>query len=366
MPLIFGGQGVGIDLRGQATEEFTLQGGQVYMVPAGAWNLCMGPYLIVQELDPVQGVWQRVGSFGQQHRVQSDGANFRVANQTGCIVGGIVTTAGSAYTSAPTITPAAGGGIFAACMGSAITTTVTVTAGGSGYTYPPFVVFSAPPYPGIPATGYCTLSAGAVSTVTVTDQGAGYLAAPTVTFINDPREGLNGIATGSGATAITALTASGTVTGIVCLDHGNPVTTTSTASLPANFTVGSGSAVITPIMCWTMVSFTITSNGTSGVPATGLIYATGTGTGFYTTNASVLTNPSSTSNLVQTRRSFILPTSAGTITAVGTVVDGGIYSGVNTSVALFQQVSSTAVGGAVSLTAPTFGPIADQFYLYPA
>lgn len=70
---------------------------------------------------------------------------------------------------------------------------VTVTAGGSGYTTAPTVAFSAPPAGGILATGVATVSGGAVTAIKMTNQGKGYATAPTVT--------ITGVGTGATATA---------------------------------------------------------------------------------------------------------------------------------------------------------------------
>jgi hypothetical protein len=220
---------------------------------------------------------------------------------------------------------------------------------------------------GIQATGYSTLSGGAVSSITVVDQGAGYAFPPVISLINDPREGVNGVPTGAGASAIATLTGAGTITGLVCLDHGNPVTTTSTTSLPTLTPAGGGgsSFAATAVMCWSLVSFTITASGTSGLPATGLVQAYGLGSG-YPSTAAAYSNPTTNANLVRTRQGLILPTiGSGAVTAVGTVVDGGIYAGTNVSITTLFTPPSTAPGGTVSLTAPAFGPQNDVFYIYP-
>ena len=58
---------------------------------------------------------------------------------------------------------------------------VTITAGGSGYTSAPTVTFSAPGS-GTTATGTATISGGAVTGVTITNPGSGYASMPTVAF----------------------------------------------------------------------------------------------------------------------------------------------------------------------------------------
>lgn len=321
MPLVFGAQGVQPSLRGLASNVFALPAGQALIIPNGTWFI-ERKYAHVQELDTVSGLWRSIGGDAPFGYIRSDGANIRLANQTGCAIGGLMTTAGSGYTSAPTVTPSAGGSIWQAIVGGAINTTVTVTNGGSGYTYPPQVVFSAPNTADFQATGYCALTSGAVSSVTVVDQGAGYTIAPTVTFINDPREGYNGTSVGANAAAITTLTGAGTITGLLCLDHGNPVTTLPTLTFAGG---GGSSAAATVLMDWCITGYTVTTAGaayTAGaggveVSANNRVVAGGTGT-----------NPSSQNNLLRQRRASIFaPTSgAGAITATGLQVnDGGHY-----------------------------------------
>ena len=225
MPLFFGGQGVLPDLAGQVTNVVTLAAGQVWPIPSGWWETKPGIYTTLQEIDPITNIWRSIGAGntdGVLQRIKSDGNNYRLSNQTGCAVGALLTTAGSGYTSAPLVTPSAGNSIWKAIVGGAIATAITVTNGGVNYTYPPATLFSAPPPGGIQATGYATLTSGVVSGVTVTDQGAGYNAPPTITFVNDPREGANGVSVGYGAAAIATLTGAGTVTGVLCIDHGLP------------------------------------------------------------------------------------------------------------------------------------------------
>jgi len=62
-------------------------------------------------------------------------------------------------------------------------TGVKITNGGSGYTTPPAVTFSAPPSGGTTATGTAILSStGAVTGVNISNGGRGYTSAPTVTI----------------------------------------------------------------------------------------------------------------------------------------------------------------------------------------
>ena len=361
MPLAMGGQGVQPTLRGQPTDIFTLQAGQCYIVPSGTWYIGK-KYARIQQLDLVTGVWRNVGDDGPWGYVRSDGNNIRLANQTGCAVGALTTNVGSAYTSAPVVTPSAGASIWQSIVGGQINTTVTVMQGGSGYTYPPFVAFSAPPYPGIQATGYCTLSAGAVSTVTVVDQGAGYTAPPTVTFFNDSREGLNGTTVGSGAAAITSLTGAGTVTGLLCLDHGNPLTSLPTLAFSGG---GGASAAATTIMDWCITGYSVTGGGTVYTAGAGFVEVSAVQR--LTAGTASGTNPTMMAQILRQRRAAIVaPTSAGgVITATGLqVADGGHYPYAPGQNDTLIVVGQAIVTGAANL-ALTVGGINDQIMIYP-
>jgi len=68
---------------------------------------------------------------------------------------------------------------------------VTITNGGSGYTSAPTVTFSAPPVPGVRATGTAVVSGGQVMSVMITNPGSGYSTAPTITFTGGSTELLN-------------------------------------------------------------------------------------------------------------------------------------------------------------------------------
>lgn len=363
MPVNFGGPGVQPILGSLVSTTLTLQSGEVWTVPSGRWSIKPGKYTSFQEYDPLVGIWRTIGAgstAAPQEIVFSDGVNYRLANQTGCPVGAVVTTAGSGYSSTtpPTVTPSAGGSKWVAVVGGAINTTVTVSNGGSNYTYPPNVLIQAPPPGGVPATAYCTLSGGAVSSVTVTDQGAGYVIPPIITFVNDPREGLNGVGVGVNAAAVTTLTGAGTVTAVVCLDHGQGGQT----AVPT-LAFSSGSAAATAIMCWSITAYTVSATTAgSGYQAPVIIsgYAQAPG-------SSVLTNPTIQSNLVKGRNAFMLgAVSASAITATGqTVLDGGVYPALPTLFAYgFMPVAAASAVQAV-FTPATMGGNTDQSYILP-
>ncbi len=362
MPLYFGGQGVTPSLEGLPSSAISLAAGECWLVPAGWFECKPGPFTVIQNYDPITGIWRTIGggqlSIGSLERIRSDGVNYRLANQSGCAVGAVVTTAGSGYTTAPTVTASSGTSIWRAIIGGAVATSVTVTAGGSGYTYPPIVVFSVPPNGGVQATGTCTLSSGAVNAVAVTNQGAGYNSAPTVSFINDPREGLNGTTTGANAAAIATLTGAGTITAVVCVDHGNAVTGTVVPTLA--FSTGAAAATI--VMCWSITAYVVSATTAGSGYTTPVIISA------YETpiSGSVLTNPLIQNALVKKRNAFIVGAlSTGAFTATGqTVVDGGVYDVVPT---VYVQSSNVFGAGAVAgvFLAPTMGGVSDSSLIFP-
>lgn len=351
---------LGPNLSGLTSAQLTLPAGGTWKIPGeqNTWFIHPGRYTALQQQDPITGIWHDVGGSpvsSVSYMLTSDGLNYRLANQTGCAVGALLTNAGSGYTSVPTVTATSGSSVWKAIVGGAVNTSVTVSAGGSNYTYPPIVVFSAPPVGGIYATGYAALSAGAVNTITVTNQGAGYITPPTIQLINDPREGINGVAMGSGATATATLTGAQTVTGVVCIDHGTPLTSVPTLS----FTGGGGSsAAATAIMCWTITAYAVSSGGAT---YSGNVLVTPYDV--FTATSPAYTNPSTQSGLVKTRQALIIAAlSAGAITATGqTVLDGGIYT--NASPAEMTQYN-TPPGTAAALTF-TMGGVTDSSTVFP-
>ena len=349
MPLYFGGSGVTATLK-LPSNAVSLPSGATWLIPAGWWFIKPGGLTAYQEYDQILQTWRTVGggsiTSGSLEYVWSDGVNFRLANLTGCAVGAIVTTAGSAYTSAPTVTASAGSSVWRAVVGGSISTTVTMANQGSGYTYPPTVFISAPPAGGVPATAHATLSSGLVS-VTVDNQGAGYPSPPVVTFINDPREGLNNVALGTGAAAVTTLTGSGTVTAVICVDPGvGGQTSTPTLSFSGG---GGSSAAATALMCYTITAYTPTAG--TGFTGDSLLSAIDK-----ITASSATTNPAITTGWVKTKQAqIIMPESGGAPTATGAkIIDGGIYTNtspdplVTTNGALITQTVTIAftMGGA--------------------
>lgn len=352
---IFGGSGVGLNLKGGPTNLITLQAGQVYypnsnpnpQVPgqgigkAGWFYIRHGRYTNVQVLDPVTQIWRGIGdeSNGIPY-LQTDGVNLRLANQSGCAVAAVVTTAGSAYTSVPTVVASAGSSTWRAILGPLISTTITVGYGGTNYAYPPVVVIDAPPVGGVQATAYSTLTSGVVSSVTVVNQGAGYSGGvPNVTLVNDVRD-----TTGSGATATAALVGSGTVAAVVCTDHGIPITSGTVPTL----TFGSGSAAATVLMNWGITTYAATTPG-AGYGTSIFVDLTAIGPAPPTAAANTA-GPDIGQLLVRRRKATIwVPTnSTGGFTTGGEILDGGVYTGIPTPIYEYGTLPTTV--GALALT----------------
>jgi hypothetical protein len=358
MPLTFGGPGVSA-FNKLGFAEISLASGQTYLIqPAGWYELMLGPYTVLQYYDPVLGTWRTVGGgngygSGGVEYLYSDGENFRLANLTGCAVGAIVTNHGSAYTSAPTVTASAGSSVWRAVLGGMVNTTVTVSNGGSNYTYPPSVEFSAPPAGGIQATGHATLSGGAVASIVVDNQGGGYASPPTIALINDPREGINGVTQGSGAAAVCTLTGAGQIAGVICVDPGvGGQTSTPTLSFSGG---GGSSAAATALMCYTITAVTANTTGSS-YTADVLAYIVDKITAS-TTN----TNPAIEKQWVKDRAAqILLPQSGGIPTGTGAVIkDGGIFT--NTSPDEFFLTNGA--GSGLALSALTMGGTTDTSYI---
>lgn len=223
------------------------------------------------------------------------------ATATAQIVGGGVTTitlasAGAGYTSVPSvnIVAAAGdsgvGAAATAVLSGAGVTATNITAGGSGYTTAT-VTFSAPQVAGgVTATGTAVLSSRGIEEITVTAGGAGYTVAPTITFTGGGGTGATATATVSGG-AITAInvTAAGSgytsaPTVVITPDAGDTITTPATATVTlqtasiASIAIGDAGSGYT-----TAPTITITGDGT-GATATATI-GTSTITGINVTSA---------------------------------------------------------------------------------
>ena len=139
------------------------------------------------------------------------------------VVGYTITNPGTGYTSDPTVIISGGGGTGATAEASAggFVTSITVTAGGTGYTSSfslsnPIVVTIADPAASATATVVLGtgLQSGQVVNLRLTNSGSRYTIAPTVTIASPPGSGTQ-------ATATAILSAAGRVTGFTITDPGS-------------------------------------------------------------------------------------------------------------------------------------------------
>lgn len=351
------------------TDRLALASGETWLVPPGQWFITPGLYTFIQVKDPISGLWVSTAQTPNQGRyVSSDGANYRVANLTGCLLGAYITNVGSGYTNSTvgsdgrltntnpvSVAASAGSSVLEAIVGGAINSTVTITTAGAGYTHKPLVLVEPPPPGGIPATAIVTVTAGAIASVVVVDQGAGYQSVPAITVIPDPRDTVT-----TEAVLTATLTGSGTITAIKCTDHGTPLTAVPTFTITGG---GGASGAATAVMCFTATGFTITNAGVAyGNALPVLISVTG---GRVAGTAGAVVNPSTGVGLLNPRNGFATVTSeaGGTIAAVPVIEDGGLFSRVPTA---FFVSSNPTVATTNAVATVTVGGVTDVLYIQPA
>lgn len=379
----FAGKGIGLSLRGQNTNAVTVPAGESYIIPAGNYFVQVGEYSEMQFLDPVTGIWRTQLSAGESGHFAIDGANFRLANLTGCPVAAIITT--NAATGATTgigatatnltVTASSGASTWCPIVGGAISLTcvtgVTGSIPGSGYLFPPTAIISAPPPGGLQATahvtGIPTTGALLAAQVIIDNQGAGYnlastgFAAATLTIINDPRDTVGVPGSNAGVAGVQirlGLTGTGLLTGLYPLTQGLPLTGVPTLA----FSAGAGAA--TAVMNFTVNGFV------TGM--TGVVFSTG-GQLMMISNANVLTTtPTWTNPIHEKSATFPRPArisiaAGSTLTTTGAVVeDGGFGIQLVPSLAIVGQVISLTgfLTGVVFPTA-TVGGVTDTSWLQP-
>ena len=343
------------------TNVVTLPAGQTFVIPGGTYFVAPGAYTALQWNDPVSGLWRTIAADNQSVALilDSDGANFRLANLTGTPIGALITNAGTGYTNGIgsaatglTITPSAGASTWVPVVGGSINSTVTITAGGTGFLFAPALVFDAPPAGGIQATGTCTISAGAINAVTVTNQGAGYTTAPNITIVNDPRDtaGRNAV-----LTVNATLAGSGSLTAMYPSAQGTPVTAVATFTFsPASTTAA------TAVMCFVITGLTVTSGGTAVAAGSTLVGFPILTAG---TRAANTAGPINDTGLTMPRAAWITPNiSGGVVQGSGNVIVDAGYG--FQAVPIVGLISTTGVAptAGINITA-TVGGISDTTWL---
>jgi autotransporter-associated beta strand protein len=188
--------------------------------------------------------------------ISSGGALINNSANPASVAGGViasvtVTAGGSGYSSPPTVSFSGGGGSGAAAEALLGLTdaSITVDNGGSGYDLPPFVVITGGGGSG--ATAVANLTGDTVTSITVTSPGWGYTSAPTITLIPQ--------SAGSGATA-SANASNFTVSGVRLTSAGSGYTSAPTV----NFSGGGGSGAAASVNFASVTLASDTSIGGAG------------------------------------------------------------------------------------------------------
>lgn len=329
------------------TNEVTLPAGGALPVPAGDWLLDLGRFSILQDLDPVTGIWtiNPMSAFrGQIIPIYSDGFTRRVANLTGCPVGAVVTNGGSNYVQASTtVTPSLGNSEWQAVVGGAVGTIVVSTASlgaGSGYSIAPDVFIPAPPNPGVQATAVATISSGTISGISVVNAGAGYTTVPSVTILPNPADPnyVDGTVQNYGIATAT-LTGDGVIKALLCTNPGTP--TTACPSLTIGGAGSSGAATA----LW-LTTITGSSIVTAGSGYAGGVKLTTVGGNPTATDATG--NPRiSLTNFVPRQLDGYVTLSTGTLGTVN-IVDPGLFLVSAAPTVVISQNPTTAAAGVTS------------------
>ncbi len=255
-------------------QTINLQSGAVFTIPNGTFMLKLGPQSVVQWYDANSGLWRVTDSGPSSHPIPvcSDGTNFRVMNISGTIEGINITNGGTGYVQGDTVTftaPTANNSQpLRRAKGTMIiggSLTYTVTAGGTGYSNPAFII--QPPHlcggtPGLCLPAYiaaCTLTTGVISAPTGGYAGAGYVTAPTVTVVDMVP---SGVTPGSGAVITATVGGAGIWKGTIITDPGAGYDGTHIPTLTFS-TVAGASAAGTSLPSMALQSVTIGGNNTN-------------------------------------------------------------------------------------------------------
>ncbi len=244
-----------------------------------------------------------------------------------------LTAGGSGYISAPSVSITGGGGSGAAAtatIGGANVTAVTMLTKGTGYTSAPTVQFTGGTT-GTAATATAVLTR-IVSGITLTAGGAGYTGVPTVTISGGG---------GSGATATASIT--GGLNTITVATRGSGYTTAPTVTFTGGG--GAGAAGTAVISNGRVTSITITNRGTGYTSAPTITLSGGGGTG-----------ATATATVTQYVNAVTVTNAGSGYTSTPSVsFSGGGGTGAAATAALTGIVNSVTVtnGGSGYTSAPT-------------
>lgn len=336
----------------------SLPAGEALTIPAGQQLVSPGLYSFIQYNDPINQAWRGMTT----DRIAptpfwSDGQNYRIANLTGCPVAAIVVAGGSSYVqSSTTVTASAGGSTWQAIVGGMVSLT-TINNGGSGYGLAPNLFIAEPAAPGVQATGYCTITGGSVTGVTLTNVGAGYQTAPAAVVVPSQFDPNLSSSTGITPATITfALVGSGSIAAVICTNNG---AAQANAAAPTLTVAGVGaSASVVAVMCSSLTSGSVVAAG-AGLTA---------GAGFLTIGGTPSATPQWTNPAIQATGAVPRPAQGtfvaggGSLTSVGTIIDGGLFFG--TTNLVVEPFAGTIQSSAGSVTTVQ-GPVTDTIRIMP-
>lgn len=270
----------------------TLPSGGIFYPPSGNYVWSSGAVTQLQTFDPVQGAWITYADpLAGTCAFDCDGFNWRLINLSGTVQGALITNAGSGATN----------GIGSAATGVSVT-------------------FAAPASPGQTATAY-PIVGGAVVAPTVSQAGSGFLVPPDVVIDPPPYGGIQ-------ATAICTLTApGGGIASVTMVNAGAGY------SAVPNFYLlpQAGSYQGAPQGGIAAGAFPppglVSPQNT--VPSVAPIFLTGTGNALL--NAATLTG-------------------SGTVTAVGMILNGSLYTGTTIPAVTISGAGAAAATAVMSLT----------------
>ena len=375
----------------QSPQILTLASGGIYYPPSGEYLVTTGSQTVIEWWDAPNAIWRNYAGPNTWEQIACDGANFRLVNLSGVVVGANITNAGSGGTngigpiqtgSTVSFAAPAAGGVTATAQGYVVVggtvPAPTVTQGGSGFLVPPAIACDPPPPGGVQATFTSTISAAGVLTgVTQLNPGAGYTSIPQFYIIPEPMfyqgairypgdlpqtvpaPGLinpanvwtgspyqPNIQTGTTGALLTgvALTGSGTLTAIVMTYFGNGYAGDTVPAVSfAGTSLGAAAATAIMSMCLKVATTTITAG--VAVAAVG---------GAVETDIALVTTTNNNNTFFPRPARGIATATTGTFT----VQDPGFG---------FQKAALTAVGGttAAAFTNTNLGGISDTSVLQP-
>jgi hypothetical protein len=379
MPVPLSGPGVGLPYpqnlypsevqnapQDSSTNRLALSPGDSFVLPAGDWWVSLGMYLVLQYLDPVTNVWTTSSGCAWMRGMSfcsADGFNARIANLTGCVVSASVINGGTGYVQATTTITAIGafitGGavptllpIVGGALAETGTFTIDIPTKGAGYGVAPIIMIPPPPPANVNANGVGGIQAsaiailgasGSLTSVSITNPGAGYPSAPIPVVVPSPFD--PNLSVGITQASVTfSLTSAGVIMGALVTNNGAPLVNGSLASVTLSIGGAGSSGSLTANVMQTIVSGTVSGNGTGF--GTAAVVFTGGGAPL----AGTITNGPLANFLEFEPRPANVGLPSVTAGAVAAIYDGG----------LFESAPSFAVvgaGGGVGSIGPTLAMI---------